>query len=169
MQVAIERQERNLATLLYFCNEVWQAIREAHAAVASRFPQLTTPNNGGSGAPSPRACDATSGSNGGGGFGRPQSPTGTSEWTRTLPETPHVVYAEELYEAYPTLDRKAREEATLREHGAIVLVGIGAPLGYVFARFESPLRASQLTLDAFCSLMTPVCHTAHAPARARTQ
>lgn len=135
-ELAIDREQRNVATLLWAANEVWQSIREAHAALASRFPQLATPG-GGSGTPSPRGC-------GGGGFdseARQRSPTaqqGTaaswlpasaSEWARTLPETPHVVYADELYAEYPTLDRKAREEAALRKHGAIVLVGIGAPLG----------------------------------------
>ena len=38
------------------------------------------------------------------------------------------MYTEELVEMYPELSRVEREEAVMREHGAVLLIGIGAPL-----------------------------------------
>ena len=38
------------------------------------------------------------------------------------------MYTEELVEMYPELSRVEREEAVLREHGAVLLIGIGTPL-----------------------------------------
>jgi aspartate--ammonia ligase len=45
-----------------------------------------------------------------------------------LPEEIHFVHAEELEEAYPDLTPKERENRVCREHGAVFVIGIGAPL-----------------------------------------
>jgi aspartate--ammonia ligase len=45
-----------------------------------------------------------------------------------LPEEIRFVHAEELEEAYPDLTPKERENVVCRRHGAVFLIGIGAPL-----------------------------------------
>jgi aspartate--ammonia ligase len=46
-----------------------------------------------------------------------------------LPEEIRFVHAEELEEAHPGLTPKERENRICREHGAVFVIGIGAPLG----------------------------------------
>ena len=48
--------------------------------------------------------------------------------TPYLPETITVVHAEELRAAYPDLTPREREREASRTHGAIFVIGIGAPL-----------------------------------------
>lgn len=45
-----------------------------------------------------------------------------------LPEEIVFMHSEELYERYPGLSFKEREEKAAREHGAVFIVGIGHPL-----------------------------------------
>lgn len=45
-----------------------------------------------------------------------------------LPATITFVHAEDLCRRYPTFSPKEREDAVVREHGAVFVIGIGAPL-----------------------------------------
>ena len=45
-----------------------------------------------------------------------------------LPERIFFIHSEELEEQYPDLDPEEREDAICREHGAVFIIGIGAPL-----------------------------------------
>lgn len=47
----------------------------------------------------------------------------------SLPEDVHFVHAEELRRCYPSLSPKEREDAIVREWGAVFVIGIGGPLG----------------------------------------
>lgn len=49
--------------------------------------------------------------------------------TPTLPEEIHFIHAEELRQRYPDLSPKARENEITRQHRAVFIIGIGAPLG----------------------------------------
>ena len=48
--------------------------------------------------------------------------------TPRLPEDITFIHSQELVDRYPELSPKERELAALKEHGAIFLIGIGAPL-----------------------------------------
>ncbi|WP_404398915.1 aspartate--ammonia ligase [Idiomarina loihiensis] len=48
----------------------------------------------------------------------------------TLPETIHVVHAEDLITAYPSLTAKQREREVVKQYGAVFLVGIGGELSH---------------------------------------
>lgn len=48
--------------------------------------------------------------------------------TPALPEHITFVHAEELLARYPHLEPRQREDAIVREHGAVFIIGIGAPL-----------------------------------------
>lgn len=48
----------------------------------------------------------------------------------TLPETFHVVHAEDLITAYPSLTAKQREREVVKQYGAVFLVGIGGELSH---------------------------------------
>lgn len=48
--------------------------------------------------------------------------------TPVLPESVTFIHAEELLKRYPNLSPKEREAEAAKEHGAIFLIGIGAPL-----------------------------------------
>jgi len=50
--------------------------------------------------------------------------------TGTLPEKIHVVHAEDLITAYPSLTAKQRERKVVKQHGAVFLVGIGGELSH---------------------------------------
>lgn len=45
-----------------------------------------------------------------------------------LPEEVFFVHAEELLQMYPDMSAKEREDAVTKEHGAVFIIGIGAPL-----------------------------------------
>ena len=45
-----------------------------------------------------------------------------------LPEKLTFIHAEELLQRYPNLTPKQREDAICKEHGAVFIIGIGAPL-----------------------------------------
>ncbi|MEA4918355.1 aspartate--ammonia ligase [Proteiniphilum sp.] len=45
-----------------------------------------------------------------------------------LPPEIYFIHSEELLQQYPGLDAKQREDAVTKEHGAVFVVGIGAPL-----------------------------------------
>ncbi|HRF85268.1 MAG TPA: aspartate--ammonia ligase [Alloprevotella sp.] len=47
----------------------------------------------------------------------------------SLPEDVYFIHAEELRRRYPSLSPKEREDAIVREWGAVFVVGIGGPLG----------------------------------------
>lgn len=47
----------------------------------------------------------------------------------SLPEDVHFIHAEELRRRYPSLSPKEREDAIVREWGAVFVIGIGGPLG----------------------------------------
>lgn len=51
------------------------------------------------------------------------------ELNPALPDDITFVHAEELRRRYPGLSPKEREHRVCREHGAVFLIGIGAPLG----------------------------------------
>ena len=46
-----------------------------------------------------------------------------------LPESVHFIHAEELRRRYPDLTPKEREDRIVREYGAVLIIGIGCPLG----------------------------------------
>ncbi len=46
----------------------------------------------------------------------------------TLPRQIHFIHAEDLWQKYPTLTAKEREDAITKEHGAVFIIGIGCPL-----------------------------------------
>ncbi|MDV6326796.1 aspartate--ammonia ligase [Idiomarina sp. Sol25] len=50
--------------------------------------------------------------------------------TGTLPEAIHVVHAEDLITAYPSLTAKQREREVVKQYGAVFLVGIGGELSH---------------------------------------
>lgn len=50
--------------------------------------------------------------------------------TPFLPESIHVLHAEELLKRYPELDAKGRERAITKELGAVFLIGIGCQLSH---------------------------------------
>ncbi|WP_417440631.1 aspartate--ammonia ligase [Idiomarina sp.] len=50
--------------------------------------------------------------------------------TETLPEAIHVVHAEDLITAYPSLTAKQREREVVKQYGAVFLVGIGGELSH---------------------------------------
>ena len=45
-----------------------------------------------------------------------------------LPENIHFIHSEELYEMYPGLEPKERENRIVKEHGAVFIIGIGSDL-----------------------------------------
>ena len=45
-----------------------------------------------------------------------------------LPREIHFIHAEDLLQKYPTLTPKERENAIVKEHGAVFVIGIGYPL-----------------------------------------
>ncbi len=48
--------------------------------------------------------------------------------TPRLPEDIYFIHAEELYEMYPTLSAKERENEITKKYGAVFIIGIGHPL-----------------------------------------
>lgn len=56
----------------------------------------------------------------------------------SLPENLKVVHTEDLYQQYPSLTAKEREHVIAREHGAVLLIGIGDKLS---CGLEHDLRA----------------------------
>lgn len=45
-----------------------------------------------------------------------------------LPEKLHFIHSQELLELYPALEPKAREDAIVKKHGAVFIIGIGCKL-----------------------------------------